>query len=141
MSLFEPSVADFLATHRVARLATADGQSAPHVLPICYVFDGQSLYSALDKKPKRVNALDLKRVRNVRHNPRVAVVVDDYSENWDLLAHVLIQGEAQILEAGEERDRGETMLRRKYPQYHDLLEAGCVILKITPKHVVHWGKV
>ena len=141
MSLFEPSIAAFLAAHRVAHLATADSQNAPHVLPICYAFDGQSLYSALDLKPKRVSVRDLKRVRNVRHNPRVAVVVDDYSENWSLLAHVLVQGEAEILEAGEERDRGEAMLRGKYTQYHDLLEAGCVILKITPKHVVHWGRI
>lgn len=62
----------YLREHRVARLATTDGQGQPHALPICYAFDGRVVYSALDEKPKRVAPTQLKRVRNIQANPRVA---------------------------------------------------------------------
>lgn len=137
----DPPVASFIAAHRVARLATADERGAPHVIPVCYAFDGQSVYSALDLKPKRVSARQLKRVRNILRNPQVALVIDDYGEDWSRLAYVLIQGEAEILEPGAARQRAEALLREKYPQYRDLLEAGCTILKITPGSVVGWGRI
>ncbi|MGH8208045.1 MAG: TIGR03668 family PPOX class F420-dependent oxidoreductase [Steroidobacteraceae bacterium] len=141
MSLIDPPVAAFLTSHRVARLATADECGTPHVVPVCYAFDGQSLYSALDLKPKRVSGRRLKRVRNIRRNSRVALVIDDYCEDWSRLAYVLVQGEAEILEEGGERRRAEAMLREKYAQYRELLEAGCTILKITPGRVVGWGRI
>ena len=125
----------------MARLATADAKGTPHVIPICYAFDGRHIYSALDLKPKRVAALQLKRVRNIATNPRVALVIDDYSEDWSSLAYVLVQGEAQMLESGEERARAESMLREKYPQYTELLAEGCAVLKITPERITSWGRV
>ena len=131
----------FIEAHRVAHMATADAAGAPHVVPICYVFDGSRIYSALDLKPKRVEARRLKRVRNIAANPRVSLVIDDYSEDWSALAYVLIQGAAEVLEDGDERDRAEGMLREKYPQYGDLLETGCTVLKITPTSVTSWGRV
>ena len=130
-----------MAGQRVAHLATADARGVPHVVPICYAFDGRNLYSPLDRKPKRVAPRRLKRVRNIAHNPHVAVVVDRYSEDWDTLAHVLIQGTAEVLEAGRERDRAEAMLRDKYHQYAELLEPGCSIIKIRPERVVSWGSL
>ena len=137
----EPGVSDFIAAHHVAHLATADAKGAPHVVPVCYAFDGRHIYSALDLKPKRVAALQLKRVRNIAANPRVALVIDDYSEDWSALAYVLVQGEAQILESGEERAGAESTLREKYPQYTELLEQGCVVLKITPERITSWGRI
>ena len=131
----------FIEAHRVAHMATADAAGAPHVVPICYVFDGSRIYSALDLKPKRVEARRLKRVRNIAANPRVSLVIDDYSEDWSALAYVLIQGDAEVLEAGGERDRAEGMLREKYPQYSGLLAEGCTVLKITPTSVTSWGRV
>ena len=139
--LENPQIESFVTSHRVARLATADGSGAPHVIPICYAFDGSTLYSALDLKPKRVAGQRLKRVRNIIENPRVAVVIDDYSEDWSRLAYVLIRGDAEILENGEERDRAESMLRSKYPQYKEMLPEGCDILKITPAKVISWGQL
>ena len=121
-------------------MATADAHGAPHVVPICYAFDGSSVYSALDLKAKRVAALRLKRVRNIESNPRAALVIDDYSEDWAGLRYVLLRGAAQVLPDGPERDRAEAMLRRKYPQYADLLEEGCAILKIAPSSVTSWGR-
>ena len=131
----------FIEAHRVAHMATADAAGAPHVVPICYVFDGSRIYSALDLKPKRVEARRLKRVRNIAANPQVSLVIDDYSEDWSALAYVLIQGAAEVLEDGGERDRAEEMLRQKYSQYGELLGKGCTVLKITPTSVTSWGRV
>ena len=131
----------FIGAHRVAHMATADAAGAPHVVPICYVFDGSRIYSALDLKPKRVEARRLKRVRNIAANPQVSLVIDDYSEDWSALAYVLIQGAAEVLEDGGERDRAEEMLRQKYSQYGELLGKGCTVLKITPTSVTSWGRV
>ena len=108
---FSPQVRAFIVSRRVGRLATADANGAPHVVPVCYANDGHHIYSALDRKPKRVEARRLKRVRNILANPDVALVVDDYSDDWRKLAYVLIQGQAVVLEPGEEQRRAEDMLR------------------------------
>ena len=133
--------AEFIVARRVGRLATADPEAAPHVVPVCYAFDGRRIYSALDRKPKRVAQRQLKRVRNILANPRVALVIDDYAEDWSLLAYVLVEGEAHLLEDGEERDGAEAMLREKYPQYREALPEGCPIIGIIPDKVVTWGRV
>jgi PPOX class probable F420-dependent enzyme len=131
----------FIASHRVARLATADAQGQPHVVPVCYAFDGRHLYSALDLKPKRTHALRLKRVRNILQNPNIALVIDDYSEDWDRLAYVLITGTAALVESPDEQHLAEHLLREKYPQYARLLDPGSPIIKLTPGRIVSWGKV
>ena len=131
----------FIASHRVARLATADADGAPHVIPITYAFDGEFIYSALDLKPKRVEGRQLKRVRNILGNPQVAIVIDDYSEDWNELAYVLIRGKAKILDDSSERDTAEALLSKKYPQYQTMLEPGCTILKISAERVTSWGRI
>ena len=68
-------------------------------------------------------------------------MIDDYSEDWSALAYVLVQGAAEVLEDGDERDRAEEMLRQKYSQYDELLEKGCTVLKIIPTSVTSWGRV
>jgi PPOX class probable F420-dependent enzyme len=135
------AAAAFLASHRVGRLATADEEGRPHAVPVCYAFDGRRIYTAVDRKPKRRAARGLKRVLNVLANPNVALVVDDYSEDWTELAYVLVHGSAELLEDGEERDAAEKLLRDKYPQYHELLAPGCAVIAITPTKTVAWGRV
>ena len=136
-----PRVREFIDTHRVARLATADAGGAPHVVPICYVYDGECIYSALDLKPKRVPHHRLKRVRNVLANPRAALVIDDYSEDWERLAYVIVQGRAEVVHDEEESRRAEGLLRDKYPQYGELLEEGCTVLRVVPDRIASWGAV
>lgn len=140
-SSMAPQIARFISSHRVARLATADAQGRPHVVPVCFAFDGRVIYSALDLKPKQVAGNELKRVRNIRENPRVALVIDDYAEDWNSLVYVLIRGTAAILKEGAERERAESLLRRKYVQYQELLEEGCTVLKITPTRITSWGRL
>lgn len=139
--LFSRAIAEFVGSHRVARLATADAGGAPYAVPICYAFDGDCIYTAIDLKPKRVGGRELKRIRNILENPQVAIVIDDYSEDWSELAYVMIRGTAVIIEDGDERDRAEALLRDKYPQYEALLEPGCAVIGVMPERVTSWGAV
>jgi PPOX class probable F420-dependent enzyme len=102
-------------TARVARLATRDVEGRLHVVPICFVLDGEMLYSAVDAKPKRSRAL--RRLENVRADPDVAVLVDEYSEDWSALWWVRLRGRGRLLGGGEERARAVELLRHKYAQY------------------------
>lgn len=135
------AAAAFVESRRVGRLATAGADGRPHVVPVCYAFDGVRVYTAVDLKPKRSPARGLKRVRNIVANPDVALIVDDYSEDWSELAYVLVRGTAELLEGGEERASAERLLRDKYPQYRDLLAPGCAVIAITPTKTVAWGRV
>lgn len=104
-----------VTTARVARLATVTAHGRPHVVPICFELDGDILYSAVDRKPKRSRRL--KRLDNVRANPRVEVLVDHYDDNWTKLWWVRLQGSARILEPGAEQQRALALLAAKYRQY------------------------
>jgi PPOX class probable F420-dependent enzyme len=136
-----PDVGHLLKTARVARLGTADTAGQPLVVPICYAFDGRHCYSALDAKPKRARPERLKRVRNLRENPRVSVLVDHYEEDWGRLRYVILQGRADLLEGGEEFAYAVDLLRDKYPQYRRMaLDRGTgLVIKITPERLIQWS--
>ena len=139
----DDTAARFIASQRVARLATADPSGAPHVVPICFVLDGVGdgarLYTALDSKPKRVQGHGLKRVRNIVSNPRVALVFDRYREDWNRIGYVLVTGVAALVEDQAERAAAEALLRAKYRQYRSMLAPGSTIIRIDPVRVVAWG--
>src|SRR3990172_6616432 len=132
-------VGAFIRSARVAHLATADKHAQPHVIPVCFVFDGEHFYSPIDEKPKRVAPNQLKRVRNIRANPRVSLVVDRYDENWRKLAYVLILGNARVLQRGMAHRKAVRLLRRKYPQYRRMAIDERPIIVVTPKRVKSWG--
>ena len=136
----------FISNHRVARFATAGEDLQPAVIPICYVFDGKRIYSPIDEKPKSVAASLLKRVRNIEANSKVAVVIDDYSEDWSKLAYVLIIGTAEIVLPGEapgieaqEHARAVELLREKYPQYRSMKIDERPMIRIRPAGIKRWG--
>ena len=130
-----------LRSARVGHLATADKNGQPHVIPICFVFDGKCFYSAIDEKPKRVSPVKLKRLRNIVENSNVAVVIDRYDEDWRRLAYILILGKARILQRGKIHQQAVKLLRRKYRQYHTMTIHKRPIISITPKQTVVWGKI
>lgn len=133
-------VAGFITGARVGRLATADADGQPTVVPICYAFDGRALYSAVDAKPKQARPEGLKRIRNLRENPRVSVVIDEYDEDWTRLRYVIIQGRADLLTEGPQFAHGVDLLVAKYPQYRRLelpRERGLMI-RVTPSRVSSW---
>ena len=106
---------DLVERARVARLATVDPDSRPHLVPICFVLDGDVLYSVVDRKPKR--STNLKRIENVRTNPQVTVLVDHYDDDWTQLWWIRLDGHARVLTEGQERERALALLEAKYPQY------------------------
>jgi PPOX class probable F420-dependent enzyme len=132
----------FIQAHRVARLATVDAQGQPFAVPICYGFDGHFVYSALDEKPKTVEPAHLKRVRNIQANPHVALVIDDYAEDWRTLAYIQLRGLADLLPVGAAAHAGAVrLLRAKYPQYEQMAIDRQPILRITPEAIATWGAV
>lgn len=131
----------FIRSARLAHLATADKSGRPHVIPICFVFDGKHFYSPIDEKPKRINPRRLKRLRNIEENPQVSLVMDRYDEDWSRLAYVLVLGKARILSRGQTHREAVRLLRRKYPQYRRMALERNPMIAITPKKTVVWGGV
>jgi PPOX class probable F420-dependent enzyme len=102
---------------RVARLATLDPDGRPHLVPIVFVLDGETLYSAVDKKPKRSRTL--RRIENARARPDVTVLVDHYADDWQRLWWVRLRGQARILDQGTEAERALRLLTDKYEEYRE----------------------
>lgn len=127
---------------RVARLATLDPDKVPHVIPICFVCDGAVFYSAIDRKPKRVAPTELTRLRNIRESPQVALLVDEYDEDWTRLWYVLVRGEAEVVSEPAEQERAIHLLRAKYQQYDvNMLVDDAPVLRIIPERITTWGKI
>ncbi len=104
------------AAARVARLATADAGGHPHLVPIVFAVERQRIYSVVDAKPKRTT--ELRRLLNVRSNPRVSVLVDHYDDaDWSALWWVRADGLARVLPPDEpESRRAVGLLATRYPQ-------------------------
>jgi len=131
----------FLEAHRVGHLATAGSDGAPHVVPVCYAVDDAALYFVADEKPKRRPARELVRLRNLRENPRAALVVDDYDDDWTRLAWVLVRGPASVVTDARARAGALELLRRRYEQYTSMaLEdaARNPLVRIEPARVILW---
>jgi PPOX class probable F420-dependent enzyme len=107
----------FLDTHRLAHFATVDARVvAPHVVPLCYARVDDRIYFVVDDKPKAPGRT-LQRLRNIAGCPRVALVVDDYDEDWSRLAYLLLHCEATRVDAEVEFTAVLGVLRQRYPQY------------------------
>lgn len=118
MSLSESERA-FAEAHRVAHLATADAGGAPHVVPLCFALERDCLYFVVDEKPKATRR-GLKRLRNLSENPRAAIVIDDYDDDWTRLAYLLVQGSTSLVEEAEEYQRVVGLLRQRYRPYESM---------------------
>ena len=130
----------FVVNRRIAHLATASLSARPVVVPVCYAFDGENIYSALDEKPKSTDVRSLERVRNIETNPQVSLVIDEYSEDWSKLVYVLISGVAEILEPGQnEHSRAVSLLREKYTQYSSMAIESRPVIKISSLKFKRWG--
>ena len=115
------------AAARVAHLATADQTGRPHVVPIVFATTGDTIYSAVDAKPKRTTAL--RRLANVADNPQVTVLVDHYDDaDWNALWWVRADGIGRVLDpADAEARRAVELLAERYPQHRDEPPAGPVL--------------
>jgi PPOX class probable F420-dependent enzyme len=106
---------DRVAGEQVARLATVDHDGRPHLVPIVFALVGDTLYSAVDAKPKRSRTL--RRIENARARPDVTVLVDRYEDDWTRLWWVRLRGRARVLDGGDEAERALAALTAKYPRY------------------------
>ena len=107
------------AAARVARLATADAAGRPHLVPVAFAVAGDTIYSAVDAKPKRTRAL--RRLDNVRENPAVSLLVDHWDEDdWDALWWARADGRGRVLDPEDpEARRAVELLRERYPAQRD----------------------
>jgi len=132
--------AAFIQAQRVGRLATSDAEGRPHVVPVCYAFDGSRFYTPLDEKPKRVADRSLQRVRNIEVRPDVALLVDRYDDDWSHLGYVLVHGHASLIGPENPAHAGAlAQLRRRYPQYRAMALETRPVIAIDPDSVTSWG--
>jgi PPOX class probable F420-dependent enzyme len=130
MRLDDATARQRFAGARVARLATAGRDGHPHLVPFTFALDrhpgGEDrIYSAVDAKPK--STIDLRRLRNIRANPQVAVLADHYEDDWDALWWVRADGQATVLDEPAAMAPALALLAARYPQYRDHRPAGPVI--------------
>ena len=112
------------AAARVARLATVDAGGAPHLVPVTFAVHGDTIVTAVDHKPKRT--LALKRLANIASNPRVALLADEYDDDWSRLWWVRADGTARVEERVSERVI--ELLVARYEQYAERRPEGPAIV-------------
>ena len=111
-----------LANSTVARLATVNDEGQPHIVPIAFAVEKDTLYFAVDAKPKKTT--DLKRLKNIAANPAVSVLADHYEDDWSKLWWVRADGTARVVIDSAEADRAIELLANKYEQYRRSRPAG-----------------
>lgn len=129
----------FVNNCRVGRLATTSASGEPHVVPVCFAFVDACFWVAIDEKPKR--GTHLKRLRNIKENPKVALLFDRWDEDWRRLAYVLVHGTADVLGRGDGMPGVLAALRERYPQYREMRLEERPLIRITPERVVAWGDI
>ncbi len=116
-------------------LATT-GRYGPTVVPVCFAYEEGKIYSAIDKKPKSGHRLA--RVTNIERNPRVAFIVDTYSEDWRRLTYLLVRGKASLVRGSSEETKARGLLLSKYPQYRSLGLDDSRVIRVTIEKFKFW---
>lgn len=114
------------AAASVARLATCGADGRPRLVPVTFAADAATVVTAVDHKPKTTTAL--RRLRDIAENPAVALLVDEYADDWDRLWWVRAEATARVVTAGAEHARAVERLVARYPQYAERPPGGPVIV-------------
>jgi PPOX class probable F420-dependent enzyme len=109
----------------VARLATVSEDGKPHIVPMVFALDGDTLYFAVDAKPKTTT--NLQRLKNIAANPSVAVLADHYEDDWNRLWWVRVDGTARVVTDSEQVRRAIDLLANRYAQYRENRPDGPVV--------------
>lgn len=132
---------------RVARLATVDSEGKPHLVPVVFVYDGEHYYIPIDKKTKQKPSEPekLKRVKNIQANPNIALLIDEYNEDWTKLYFVMVQGRALLISNKKEERENELLLLEKAhkllsEKYHHYQKIGIgeYVIMIYPQKIITW---
>jgi PPOX class probable F420-dependent enzyme len=110
---------------RVGRLATITPGGRPHLVPCCFALARETIYSAVDAKPK--STLALRRLENLRAEPHATLLVDHYSDDWATLWWVRVDGLGRVIDDGPERAAAIDVLTAKYPVYRTSPPPGAVV--------------
>jgi len=118
----------FINKYEVCRLATV-GNNKPHIAPVCYLFINDHFYIATDYNTKKY--------RNMRNNRNVSLVIDVYKPN----RAVLIEGEVDIIEEGEEFREVYGKFYKKFDWVRKTpwKEREAPFIKIKPLKKMSWG--
>jgi PPOX class probable F420-dependent enzyme len=100
---------------RVARLATVGPAGRPHLVPVTFALDGDTIYTAVDAKPK--STPNLRRLRNIAGDPHVAVLADHYEDDWGRLWWARADGRASVLGPPAQLAGPLELLAARYPRY------------------------
>jgi PPOX class probable F420-dependent enzyme len=114
-----------LGNSRVARLATVGEEGRPHIVPIVFAIDQDTLYFTIDAKPKKTR--ELQRLKNIAANPAVSVLADHYDDDWKKLWWVRADGTARVVTDSAEGERATDLLAKRYTQYRNARPAGPVV--------------
>jgi PPOX class probable F420-dependent enzyme len=125
-----------LSSSPVAHLATVNAEGRPHIVPIVFAVDGDTLYFAVDAKPKKTT--DLQRLKNLAANPAVSVLADHYEDDWSKLWWVRADGSARVVTDGAEAERATELLAKRYEQHRRQRPAGPVVA-IHVDRVTGWS--
>ncbi len=120
----------------VARLATVGASARPHLVPVTFAVHRGSVYTAVDHKPK--SSRDLRRLANIRANPRVALLADHYEDDWERLWWVRVDGHARVVEDPALMAEPVRLLAARYAQYRDRPPEGPVIA-VTIDALTGWS--
>jgi PPOX class probable F420-dependent enzyme len=119
----------------VASLGTTRESGSPHVVPITFAVETESVYSMVDQKPKSTTALQ--RLANIAAHPAASLLVDHYEDDWTRLWWVRVDGTAAVSDDVATLTTARTLLQSKYPQYRDQPPDGPVI-SVTITGVTWW---
>lgn len=122
----------------MGRLGTISASGRPHLVPVCYALHEGVVVIAVDEKPKR-ETLGLARLRNIRRDPRVTLLVDRYAEDWSRLAWVRIDAVASIVDSGAANSGAMTALRARYQQYEGMALEQLPLIVLQPERISSWS--
>jgi PPOX class probable F420-dependent enzyme len=110
---------------RVARLATVRPDGSPHLVPVTFAIAGDTIWTVVDAKPKSTERLQ--RLENLRHEPRCALLADQYDDDWSRLWWVRADARATVVEAPPPDHAGLRHLAERYPTYRTDPPTGALI--------------
>jgi PPOX class probable F420-dependent enzyme len=119
----------FLRSNEICRIATVSKDGRPQVTPVMYALDGTGFVIAVDYGTKKL--------KNVRENPNVALVVDKVRPT----RAVTVEGTCEVHERGAEYLRLLDLLMTRFEFYrkNPWGEGESPILRVTPNKAVSWG--